>query len=93
MAKTKFNKTRFVRQHAVRIGTMTPQAITVFNHLLTAGEITQRQALLDHSVQSLTRRITEIRDAGFPIDGVWKKNPITGQRYMRYSFDRTASAA
>ena len=37
---------------------LTPQAQTVLKHLNEAGTITQREALLDHSVQSLTRRIT-----------------------------------
>ena len=65
---------------------LTPQAKTILNHLNEAGTITQREAIMDHSVQSLTRRITEIRDAGFSVPGVWKVHPTTGQRYMRYSF-------
>jgi hypothetical protein len=66
---------------------LSPQARMVLSHLSTAGTITQREALMDHSVQSLTRRITEIRDEGFKVVGVWKKHPTTGQRYMRYSFN------
>lgn len=69
-----------------RFQSLTPQARTVLTHLSNAGTITQREALLDHSVQSLTRRITEINDAGFKVDAVWKKHPVTGQRYTRYSF-------
>lgn len=68
-----------------RYHTISPQAQTVLKHLSNTGTITQREALLDHSVQSLTRRITEIRDAGFKVEGVWKKHPVTGQRYTRYS--------
>lgn len=64
---------------------LTPQSQVVLRHLDNAGTITQREALLDHSVQSLTRRITEIRDAGFKVLGMWKKHPLTNQRYMRYS--------
>lgn len=55
-------------------------------HLIDAGTITQREAMLDHSVQSLTRRITELRNLGFNIEGRWKSHPITGQRYMRYTY-------
>jgi hypothetical protein len=66
---------------------LTPQALTILTHLKNAGTITQREAIMDHSVQSLTRRITELRDAGYTIPGKWKKHPITGQRYMRYSFN------
>lgn len=69
-----------------RFAGLTPQSKTVLTHLNNTGTITQREALLDHSVQSLTRRITEIRDAGFNVGGEWKVHPMTGQRYMRYSF-------
>lgn len=65
---------------------LTPQAQTILRHLKRAGTITQREAMMDHSVQSLTRRITELREAGYDIAGEWKKHPITGQRYMRYTF-------
>lgn len=64
---------------------LSPQAQLVYNHILKAGSITQREAILDHSVQSLTRRITEIQDAGIAISREDKKHPMTGQRYARYS--------
>jgi hypothetical protein len=57
----------------------------ILKHLRKAGSITQREALLDLSVQSLTRRITELRQRGFNIQGTQKLHPVTGQRYMRYS--------
>lgn len=65
--------------------TLTPQAHTVYKHMRDAGSITQREAILDHSVQSLTRRITEIQDKGIPVIREDRKHPITGQRYARYS--------
>lgn len=65
--------------------TMTPQAETVLDHMIRAGSITQREALLDHSVQSLTRRITEIRDAGYDVTREFFRHPMTNQRYARYS--------
>lgn len=68
-----------------RILSVTPQAKTIVRHMADAGSITQREALVDYSVQSLTRRITELRDAGFSIVGTWKHHPVTNQRYMRYS--------
>lgn len=64
---------------------LTPQATTVLRHIRRAGSITQREALVDHSVQSLTRRITELRDAGIPIKRELRHHPLTGQRYARYS--------
>lgn len=65
---------------------LTPQAQVVFAHILRTGSITQREAILDYSVQSLTRRITEIQDKGIRIAREDKKHPVTGQRYARYSF-------
>ena len=63
---------------------MKPQTQTVLEHLQTTGTITQRSAIMDHSVQSLTKRIQELRDAGFDIETRGKKHPITGQRYAEY---------
>ncbi len=63
---------------------ITPQAQVVLHHIQQAGSITQREALVDHSIQSLTRRITELRDAGYPVQRIDKLHPITGQRYARY---------
>lgn len=84
-ASSKPKRRRKLRIADWRLNLLTPQALTVFDHLNEAGTITQREALMDHSVQSLTRRITELRQHGFDISGVWKKHPTTGQRYMRYS--------
>ena len=64
---------------------LTPQANTILLHLRRAGSITQREAILDHSVQSLTRRITELNVKGYPTVREDKNHPITGQRYAKYS--------
>lgn len=64
---------------------LTPQAKTVLRHMAVAGSITQREAMVDHSIQSLTRRITEIKDNAITVIVERKKHPITGQRYARYS--------
>lgn len=77
---------RRVIKNTPRFLSLSPQARTVMSHLINVGTITQREALMDHSVQSLTRRITEIRQSGFNVDGTWKLHPLTGQRYMRYSY-------
>jgi DNA-binding Lrp family transcriptional regulator len=61
------------------------QEMQILKHLRKAGSITQREAMLDLSVQSLTRRITELRQRGFNIQGVQKLHPVTNQRYMRYT--------
>ena len=68
------------------ISALTPQAHTVLNHIRKTGSITQREALMDHSIQCLTKRIQELRDNGYRVKTTVKKHPITGQRYARYHF-------
>lgn len=63
---------------------LTPQAQKVLAFLEKTGSITQREAIIDLSVQSLTRRITELRDAGYDIEREDRNHPTTGQRYARY---------
>lgn len=63
---------------------LTPQARTVLRHLEKAGRITSREALLDHSVQSLTARIAELRRLGFMVSRKFRQHPVSGQRYAVY---------
>ena len=70
------------RSHA-NIEMLSPQAVQVLNHLETSGSITNCEA---HSVlkcRSVSRRITELQDAGFDIDKEHKRDS-QGQRYVRY---------
>ena len=53
-------------------------------HFKKAKSISQREALVDDSIQSLTKRISELRDMGYNIVTQHKTHPITGQRYARY---------
>lgn len=62
---------------------MTQNSI-ILSHLSRTGSITQREALLDYSVQSLTKRISELRSMGYKIKSEKKNHPTTGQRYVRY---------
>jgi hypothetical protein len=61
------------------------QTQVLLKHLRKAGSISQREAIMDHSIQSLTRRITDLRLNGYNILGEWKEHPVSGQRYMRYT--------
>lgn len=79
--------TRRTKKVLPNIAALSPQSQTVLKHIQKAGSITLREAILDHSVQSLPRRIKDLREAGFDIVGSWKMHPITGQRYMRYSLE------
>jgi hypothetical protein len=60
----------------------------IINHIRRAKSISQREALIDHGIQSLTKRISELRSMGYKIKTVHKKHPITGQRYARYVMGR-----
>lgn len=67
---------------------LTPRAKQVLDYLQAKGTATPRDALLDIDINSgsFTRRITELRDAGFNIDGKEHRHPTTGRRYMRYTY-------
>lgn len=58
------------------------------HHFRRTGSISQREALIEYSIQSLTKRISELREEGFNIVTVFKKNPVTGQRYARYMLNK-----
>lgn len=56
----------------------------ILNHLKKAGSITVREAMADYSIQSLTKRISELRDLGHNIQSVRRTHPTTKQSYVRY---------
>lgn len=56
----------------------------IINHMIRTGSITQREALIDYSIQSLTKRISELRTRGYKIKSEKRLHPTTGQRYVRY---------
>lgn len=60
----------------------------ILQHMKRTGSITLREALIDYSVQSLTKRIQELRGLGYKIKSVSKTHPTTGQRYTRYTLLR-----
>jgi len=56
----------------------------ILAHMLRTGSITQREAMIDYSIQSLTKRISELRASGYKIKSEKRQHPTTGQRYVRY---------
>ena len=56
----------------------------ILAHLRATKGLTLREAMLDYSIQSFTKRISELRKSGYRIDGVKGKHPVTGQQYTRY---------
>lgn len=63
---------------------MRSQHDKILKHLRKAGSITVREALVEYSISSLTKRIQELRGRGYNIVSEWKSHPVTGQRYTRY---------
>ena len=66
----------------------------VARFMIRAGSISQREALLDLHVQSLTSVISKLRNIpGMKIRTEYKEHPVTRQKYARYhllSKDRAA---
>ncbi len=56
----------------------------IMKHLLRAGSITVREAMVEYSIQSLTKRIQELREDGIDIVSVTKYHPVSRQKYVRY---------
>jgi len=57
----------------------------ILNHLRVSKGITLREAFIDYGIPSFTKRISELRKLGFPIDGIKCRHPVTNQRYTRYT--------
>lgn len=57
----------------------------ILKHLRKAGSLTVREAMVEYSIQSLTKRIAELRDEGYAIISNVKTHPMTGQKYTRYT--------
>jgi hypothetical protein len=66
---------------------LSPQATKVLSHLQSVGSITNVEANAVHRVRSLSRRITEIQDAGVRIAKT-RRRDVTGQVYVRYSLEK-----
>jgi len=63
------------------------QISKLINHMVRNGSISQREAYLEYGVQNFSARISDIRKF-IPLKGEARRNPVTGQRYTRYSIDR-----
>ena len=60
------------------------QTEQVINHLKIAGSISNREAILDYGIASLTKVISVLRSEGYVILDTWRKHPITRNNYKRY---------
>jgi hypothetical protein len=62
---------------------MKPQTAIIFHHLKTRGYITGVEAAAVYRARSLSKRISEIKEAGHNVVRVLHKD-ATGQRYAKY---------
>ena len=69
-----------------------PMTKQVLEHLVTVGNISGIEAIGMYKVRSLTKQISMIREAGYPVQSEWKRD-ATGQRYKRYYLSTDAVAA
>ena len=74
----KIEQTGWKRKHGMT------QTQTILNHIRAHGSISQREAYMDYSVQSFTRRIRDLKEQGIDLVRKQKKHPTTGQSYSRY---------
>tara|TARA_R110001632_G_scaffold203216_1_gene326472 strand:+ start:445 stop:663 length:219 start_codon:yes stop_codon:yes gene_type:complete len=63
----------------------------ILGHLRVTKGLTQREAMLDYSIQSFTKRISELRKLGHTIEGIKGSHPVTGQKYTRYTLIEEAA--
>jgi hypothetical protein len=62
---------------------LTPQAALVLDYLKTGRHLTNLVALTNLGIGSLTRRITELRNAGYAVKDQWGQDHFE-RRYKRY---------
>jgi hypothetical protein len=60
-----------------------PMNTLILNHLITKGSISNVEAQALYRCRSLSRRICDLKAAGWSINSYLKKD-ATGQRYARY---------
>ena len=67
---------------------ISPLAAEILDYLQTKGDASPLEVTLDKGVNSgsFTRRISELREAGYPITDEYRQHPITGRRYKRYFY-------
>lgn len=70
---------------------MKPQLKTILKHLNTVGSITNREAIVDYNIMSLSRRVCDLEELGYKFNRELKAHPVTGQRYKRYHLIAEAS--
>lgn len=87
---SKMTKKGLARLYQQKSSSLTPLARSVYSLIYSYGHITALDAIrgpLGINSGSLTRRLTELREAGFPVKREEKQDKITKRKYSRWSFD------
>jgi DNA-binding IclR family transcriptional regulator len=68
---------------------LTKRATQVLDYLQAKGRATLREAFLDLDINSgsFTRRVTEIKDAGYGVTVDSHRHPLTNRLYRSYTYD------
>lgn len=84
-----------MKNNSYKTRPLSPQTRLVLEHLITTGEITGRDALMNLGIAnaSLNFQIKVLRDHGFKITTKMRRNPVTNQKYGAFIFDRDARAS
>ena len=64
-----------------------PMHALILAHLMAKGSITNVEAQALYRCRALPRRIADLKECGWPISSVLKKD-ATGQRYARYMLEQ-----
>lgn len=74
----------------IAMGNGKTQVEKLIHHMMEHGPISQREAMIDYHVSSLTRRICDIEEMGYVVHRKENKNPVTGNVYTRYWINKAA---
>ena len=67
------------------------QLNTIIKHLETVGSISTLEAIIQYNIMALPRRIKDLKEKGYSLNGIRKSHPVTGQRYTRYVLAEAAA--
>lgn len=86
----KMTRKELAKLYSTKSVRLTPLARKVYSLMFSYGHLTALDAIrgpLGINSGSLTRRLTELREAGFPVAREEKTDKITKRKYSRWYFD------
>lgn len=73
-----------------KVKKISPQCSILLAHLMTGACLSQRTATMDFKIAALPRRIADLKELGYDIKSELVRNPLTKQRYARYTLNTKA---